>query len=87
MLEDPVDFNPLVHRAGETPRDQIFTGGRHLPAEQQLPATDLGVLLPGDVPAHHVVQQDPQGPDSGRTSLVFPSEDPFWEDQFNVFPL
>ena len=78
MLKNHVDVNPLIHRPGETPRDQIFTVRRNLPAEQEVTTTDLEVFLPGDVATHHVVEEDSQGPHSGRASLVSPTEDPLW---------
>ena len=34
MLKNHLDINPLIHRPGEAPRDQIFTLWRDLPAEQ-----------------------------------------------------
>ena len=70
MLKNHVDVNPLLDRPGETPRDQIFTVRRNLPAEQQVTTTDLQVFLPGNVTTDHVVQEDAQGPDSGAVSTV-----------------
>lgn len=40
------------------------------PPEEQLAPGDLLVVLKGNVPAHHVVQQDAQGPHCGRAAVV-----------------
>lgn len=39
-------------------------------------SADLLVLLKGDVPTDHVVEQDPQGPDGGRAAVVTVELDP-----------
>lgn len=38
---------------------------------------DLIVPLEGYIPTDHIVEQHPQGPDCGRTSVVTVSQDPF----------
>lgn len=39
-------------------------------------SADLLVLLKGDVPTDHVVEQNPQGPDGGRAAVVTVELDP-----------
>lgn len=46
------------------------------PSEEHLPSEDLLVVFERDVPAHHVVEQDTQGPDGGRAPVVSVVFDP-----------
>lgn len=46
------------------------------PAEEEAAPQNLLVLLEGDVPAHHVIEQHPQGPDGGRAPVVAVVADP-----------
>lgn len=46
------------------------------PPEEEAAPQDLLVLLEGDVPAHHVIEQHAQGPDGGRAPVVAVVADP-----------
>ena len=56
-------FSP-PHIPPQTSPYQVLAFWRQLPVEQQGSVTDLVVLLPGDVPADHVIEEHPQGPHS-----------------------
>ena len=70
MFENVADVDSVLDTPGEAAGDEVPHLGAHSPGEHQLAGEDLGVLLPGDVATHHVVEEDPQGPDSGRPALV-----------------
>lgn len=48
------------------------------PPEEDLPSGDLLVVFERNVPTHHVVQQDAQGPDGGGAAVVAVVFDPLW---------
>lgn len=48
------------------------------PPEEDLPPHDLLIMFKWDVPAHHVIQQDTQGPNCGRAPVVAMVLDPLW---------
>ena len=47
-------------------------------SEGKLWVADLLVFLEGDVPAHHVIQEDAEGPDGERIAVVSAAPDPLW---------
>jgi hypothetical protein len=57
--------------------NQISAVGRHSSAEGDGGVADLLVALKGDVPAHHVVKEDPEAPDCSRRSVVSVEPNPF----------
>ncbi|CAN7978487.1 unnamed protein product, partial [Ixodes persulcatus] len=77
VLEDLLQGGACRWRQRQAPADQVFAHERELPAEVDLGTEDLLVALEGDVPAHHVVEEDAKGPDCGRTAVVTAALDPF----------
>lgn len=78
MLEDGLETDAVLGPDAETGEDKVLTlrgQGRH--SEPHICRADLLVLLEGDVPAHHVVEEDSQAPDGGLLSLVSGASDPF----------
>lgn len=51
---------------------------RNPPSEEELSPDDVLILLEGDIPADHVVEQHAQGPDGGWTAMVAMVADPLW---------
>lgn len=51
---------------------------RDSPPEEDLPPCDLLIMFKWDVPTHHVIQQDTQGPNCGRATVVPMIFDPLW---------
>lgn len=43
----------------------------------EFPKEDLFIPLKRDVSTHHIIEQHPQGPHSGRKAMVFVVFDPF----------
>ena len=76
MFENVADVDSVLDTPGEAAADQVPHLRTESPGEHQLAGEDLGVLLPGDVATHHVIEEDPQGPDGGRASLVTPCGQP-----------
>ena len=70
MFENVADIDSILNTPGEAAADQVPHLRTESPGEHQLAGEDLSVLLPGDVATHHVIEEDPQGPDGGRASLV-----------------
>ena len=56
MFENVADVDSVRDTAGQAAGDQVPHLGGHAPGEHQLAGQDLGVLLPGDVATHHVIQ-------------------------------
>ena len=64
MFQYLLYLHSLPHIPPQTSPYQVLAFWRQLPVEQQGSVTDLVVLLPGDVPADHVIEEHPQGPHS-----------------------
>ena len=54
-----------------------FTCGNS-PPEEDLPSRDLLIMFEWDVTTHHVIQQDTQGPNCGRATVIAMIFDPLW---------
>ena len=66
------------HRTSVSSPDKILAVGRDVISERDLGIADLLILLEGDVPADHVVEEDTQGPDGGLRPQVPGAPDPLW---------
>lgn len=51
---------------------------RDSPPEEHLSSHDLLIMFKWDVPTHHVIQQDTQGPHCGRAPVIAMVFDPLW---------
>ena len=60
----------------ETLSDQVLAGGRHAVPEPHVRHADLVVRLEGNVPTHHVEQEDAEGPDGSQLTIVPVVSDP-----------
>lgn len=65
MVENVFQRRPVRGTHGQTPLDEVLALERDAASEEELSPDDVLVLLEGDVPADHVVEQHAQGPDGG----------------------
>lgn len=65
MVENVFQGRPVRGAHGQAPLDEVLALERDAPSEEELASDDVLVLLEGDVPTHHVVEQDTQRPDGG----------------------
>lgn len=65
MVENVFQRRPVRGAHGQAPLDEVLALERDAPSEEELSPDDVLVLLEGDVPTHHVIQQDAQRPDGG----------------------
>ena len=78
MVEQTRQVKPVLGSDAKATSDQLLTFRWDVATEVHLGVADLLVLLKGDVALHHVVEEDAQGPDGERVSLVSRASDPFW---------
>ena len=78
MSEDLLETDSLLSVDPEARADEVLTLGAHVPPEDDLGVADLLVGLVGDVAAHHVVEEDAQGPDSHWLGVVTTLSYPLW---------
>ena len=76
--EDVSEGDPLLLLHSQAGADEVPAGRRHVLAELHHAGADLLVPLEGNVAADHVVEEDPEGPDSGAACLVVVEFDPLW---------
>lgn len=55
----------------------VFTC-RNSPPKEDLPSCDLLIVFEWDVTTHHVIEQDTQGPNCGRATVIAMIFDPLW---------
>ena len=76
VLEDLLELDAVPGADAQAAADKVLALVGEAGAELDLGHADLLVLLEGDVPADHVVQEDPQRPDGGGVAVVAGAADP-----------
>ena len=59
MMQETGEVDSLLLRSCQTSADQVLALLGNIPGEDQVSLGDLLVLLPGNVPLDHVVEEDP----------------------------
>ena len=93
VTQDLLQTDSVVGSDLQAAPDKTLALLRDAPPEVELGVADLLVLLEGDVPADHVVEEDAQGPDGGRHPVVAGAPDPLrggvdmssWESFISVY--
>ena len=76
VREDVLEVNAVLGPDPETGPDEGLAVGGDGAAQVDLGRANLVVLLEGDVAAHHVVEEDAEGPDCEWSRLVPVAPDP-----------
>ena len=76
MSQDLVQLQPVVRADPQARLHQVLALHRHLLPEVDLGVADVLVLFEGYVSAHHVVEEDAEGPDGERVGGVTSETDP-----------
>ena len=83
MILYAVQLHPILIVYSQTRADQVLALGGDLVHEGQLPLADGLVTLEGDVPTHHVIEEDPQGPHGEAVSIILLVLDPLWRSVYS----
>jgi hypothetical protein len=78
MLEDLLNRDPVRRSQPEASPYEILALVSESRSELEVGVADLLVLLEGDVPADHVVEEDAQAPDGSGNAVVAAIANPLW---------
>ena len=76
MILYALQLQPLFVVDGEAGADQVLALRGHLAHKGKVSLTDCSITLEWNVPTHHVIEEDPQGPHGETVPIILLILDP-----------